>query len=83
MLPILWFCLIGVCAGWCAGQILKGGGFGLVANLIIGVIGAILGGFVFRALGFGVNGLLAQLITATVGAILLLLLLGLVGRRRI
>jgi uncharacterized membrane protein YeaQ/YmgE (transglycosylase-associated protein family) len=82
-MSFLWFCLIGLCAGWLAGQIMKGSGFGLLANLVIGVIGAILGGFLFRVLGFGIEGLVAQLITATVGAILLLFLLGWAGRRRI
>ena len=45
---LIWFCLIGICAGWLAGQIWKGSGFGLVVDLIIGIIGAILGGFVFH-----------------------------------
>jgi uncharacterized membrane protein YeaQ/YmgE (transglycosylase-associated protein family) len=81
MFSFLWFCLIGICAGWLAGRITKGEGFGLLANLIIGVIGAILGGFLFRLLGFGIENSLAQLITATVGAILLLMLLRWAGRK--
>lgn len=80
---IVWFCLIGICAGWLAGQIMKGGGFGLVADLIIGIIGALLGGFVFGLLGLQANGLIGSLVTATVGAILLLFLLRLAGRGRV
>ncbi len=74
-MSLVWFCLIGLCAGWLAGQFMKGGGFGLVGNLIIGVIGAILGGFVFGLLGLSAVGLLGQLVMATVGAVLLLVIL--------
>jgi uncharacterized membrane protein YeaQ/YmgE (transglycosylase-associated protein family) len=77
---IILFLLIGMAAGWLAGQVLKGRGFGLVENLIIGVIGALIGGFVFGALGVNVGGLLGQLIAATVGAIILLYLLKLIRR---
>ena len=76
-----WFCLIGVCAGWLAGQFVKGGGFGLVGDLIVGVIGAILGGYVFRLLGISASGLMGALVTATVGAILLLVIVRAVRRK--
>jgi uncharacterized membrane protein YeaQ/YmgE (transglycosylase-associated protein family) len=74
-MDFLWFILIGIAAGWLAGQIMKGGGFGLVGDLIVGVIGAILGGFLFGLLGLEAAGLLGSLVTATVGAILLIVLL--------
>jgi uncharacterized membrane protein YeaQ/YmgE (transglycosylase-associated protein family) len=77
---IIFFLLIGMAAGWLAGQLVKGRGFGLVENLIIGVIGALIGGFVFGALNVNVGGLLGQLIAATVGAIILLYLLKLIRR---
>ena len=72
----LYFILIGLDAGWLAGQITKGGGFGLVGDLIIGVIGSVVGGFVFGLLGLGTTSLIGALVTATVGAILLILGLG-------
>lgn len=75
MLDFLWFLLIGLAAGWLAGQIFKGSDFGLVGNLIVGVIGSILGGFLFRLVGLSAYGLLGSLICATVGAIVLLFLL--------
>jgi len=78
----LWFLLIGLSAGWLAGQIMKGGGQGLVADLVVGVIGAVLGGFLFGLLGLEANGLLGSLITATVGAVVLLGGLRLLGQRR-
>lgn len=75
---LIWFLLIGLCAGWLAGKIMKGGGFGLIGDLIVGVIGALLGGWVFGMLGIGAGGLLGALITATVGALLLLFLIRLI-----
>jgi uncharacterized membrane protein YeaQ/YmgE (transglycosylase-associated protein family) len=72
---LLLFLLIGVAAGWLAGQLMKGGGFGLVGDLIVGVLGALLGGFLFRVVGLTAVGLVGNLITATVGAIILLVLL--------
>jgi len=75
---LLWFALIGLAAGWLAGQIMKGGGFGLVGDLVVGVIGALLGGFLFGVLGISAGGLLGSLITATVGAVVLIWLLRLV-----
>jgi uncharacterized membrane protein YeaQ/YmgE (transglycosylase-associated protein family) len=80
-MEFVWFILIGICAGWLAGQIMKGGGFGVAGDLVVGVIGALLGGWLFGLLGLSVGGgLIGALITATVGAIVLLLLLRLVRR---
>lgn len=81
-MDFLWFLLIGVAAGWLAGQIMKGGGFGLLGDLIVGVIGALLGGFLFGLLGLQAVGLLGSLITATVGAIVLIVLLRLITKNR-
>ena len=47
---IIWFLLIGLVAGWLAGQLMKGRGFGIVGNMIVGVVGAVLGGFLFGML---------------------------------
>ncbi|MBX3363482.1 MAG: GlsB/YeaQ/YmgE family stress response membrane protein [Phycisphaeraceae bacterium] len=80
-MDFLWFCLIGLCAGWLAGMLTKGGGFGLVGNLIVGVIGAILGGAIFKAIGLQNTNLLGSLVMATVGAVVLLLLLSVFARR--
>jgi len=74
-MSIIYFLLIGLAAGWLAGQITKGSGFGTVENLVIGVIGAVLGGFIFGLLGLTAYGLLGNLVTATVGAIALLMIL--------
>jgi uncharacterized membrane protein YeaQ/YmgE (transglycosylase-associated protein family) len=77
---LVWFILIGIAAGWLAGQIMKGGGFGLLGDLILGVIGALVGGYLFGLLGIAAGGLIGSLITATVGAIVLIALLRLIKR---
>jgi len=69
---LLIFLAIGAVAGWLAGVIMKGGGFGLLADIIIGIVGAVVGGFVFGLLGISANGLIGSIVTATVGAIVLL-----------
>jgi len=79
-MSLLWFLLIGLAAGWLAGQIMKGGGFGLVGDLIVGVIGALLGGFLFGVLGIYTGSLLGSLIMATIGAVVLIWLLRFVKR---
>ena len=74
-MQILYFVLIGVVAGWLAGALMKGGGFGLVGNLVLGIIGSIVGGFTFSLLGLSADSTLGSLITATVGAMLFIALL--------
>ena len=68
----VWFILIGIAAGWLAGQIMKSGSSNLITDLIVGVIGAILGGFLFGVLGLSASGLIGSLVTSTVGAIVLI-----------
>jgi uncharacterized membrane protein YeaQ/YmgE (transglycosylase-associated protein family) len=77
---IFWFLLIGLAAGWLAGQIMGGGGFGLIGDLVVGVIGALLGGFLFNLFGLHATGLLGNLVMATVGAIVLIALLRVIKR---
>ena len=73
--------VIGAVAGWMAGQVVKGYGFGLVGNAVGGILGAVVGGWVFSALGIDVLiGLSGDIIGATIGAILLLLLIKVVRR---
>ncbi len=80
---ILWL-VVGAVAGWIAGELMRGHGFGLVGNIVVGIIGAVIGGFLFTALGVGVNlGIIGSLITATLGAIVLLFIIGLFRRTTI
>lgn len=71
----IWFIIIGAVAGWLAGQIVRGHGFGLWADIIVGVIGAFIGGFLLSAIGISTYGLIGQLIASVVGAIILVLVM--------
>lgn len=66
------FLVIGAVAGWLAGTLMKGGGFGLFGNIVIGIIGAIIGGFLFGLLGISSDSFIGSILTATAGAALLL-----------
>jgi uncharacterized membrane protein YeaQ/YmgE (transglycosylase-associated protein family) len=82
MESFLVFLVIGLIAGWLAGQIMSGGGYGLVGDLVVGVIGALIGGWlwgVLRLPGLGPWWLTA-IISATIGACILLFLLRLIKR---
>lgn len=72
---MFWFLLIGIIAGWLAGNILEGGGFGFFGNLVVGVIGSFVGGFLFRVVGLSARGKIAEIVMATVGAVVLLLII--------
>ena len=77
----LWFILIGLAAGWLAGQIMKGGGFGVIGNIVVGIVGSFLGGWLFGLLKISLgSGLIGTILTATIGAVVLLALIGLVKR---
>ena len=72
---------IGCAAGWLAGVIWKGGGFGLLWNIVIGIAGAFLGGWIFNLLGISFGGLIGFFVAAVVGALILLAIVNLVRRR--
>lgn len=77
-MSLLYFILIGAVAGWLAGQIMKGGGFGFLVNIVLGIIGGAVGGWLFGQLGISAGGgLTGSLITATVGAVAVLFVAGL------
>ena len=67
---VIWYIIIGIVAGFLAGKIMRGGGFGLLINLVVGIIGGLLGGWVFGLLGIAAGGILGSLITSVVGAVL-------------
>jgi len=79
-MEIIWFILIGLCAGWLAGQLVKGSGFGVIGDIVIGILGAVIGGSLFGHFGVGGGGLLGSILVATVGAIILLVLIRLIRR---
>lgn len=81
---IIWI-VVGIVAGFLAGQIMRGAGFGLVGNLIVGILGAVFAGWLLPQLGVGfsiVNPLVTSIVYATIGAVILLFLISLVRRAR-
>ena len=68
---LLGWIFIGIIAGWLAGTITHGGGFGVIADLFLGLIGGVLGGWMFSKLGITAGGFIGSLAAATVGAVAL------------
>ncbi|HTX15518.1 MAG TPA: GlsB/YeaQ/YmgE family stress response membrane protein [Candidatus Baltobacteraceae bacterium] len=66
--------ILGLIAGWIAGHLARGRGFGCIVDVILGLIGAVIGGWIFTRLGITAVGFLGSLAAATVGAILLVLI---------
>jgi len=72
-MTFIYFIIIGAIAGWLAGKIMKGGGFGLIMNMVLGIIGGVVGGWVFGLFGLSTDGgLIGSLVTAVAGAVLIL-----------
>ena len=84
---LLAWLIVGLIAGWLAGQVMRGGGYGLIGDIVVGVVGALIGGFLGSSL-FGisnaVNGInLTSIFVAFIGAVILIAVLRMVsGRRR-
>jgi uncharacterized membrane protein YeaQ/YmgE (transglycosylase-associated protein family) len=71
--------LVGIVAGWLAGQLVRGAGFGLIGDLLIGIVGAFIGSWLLPKLGIHLGvGIVGAIVNATIGAIVLLLILRLV-----
>ncbi|CAL76491.1 Conserved hypothetical protein; putative membrane protein; putative Transglycosylase-associated protein [Bradyrhizobium sp. ORS 278] len=71
---------VGIVAGWLAGRVMEGGGFGLIGDLIVGLLGAFVGNWLLPRLGIHLGvGLVAAIINAFIGAVVLLLILRLIG----
>ncbi|NLJ00589.1 MAG: GlsB/YeaQ/YmgE family stress response membrane protein [Bacteroidales bacterium] len=79
----IWWIIIGAVAGWLAGLLMRGDGFGFIVNLLVGIAGAVIGGWVFGLLGIAAGGVIGSLITALIGAIILLWIISLFRRRRV
>jgi uncharacterized membrane protein YeaQ/YmgE (transglycosylase-associated protein family) len=74
---------VGIVAGWVAGKVVRGSGFGLIGDLLIGVVGAFIASLLFPRLGVHLGtGIVAEIVYSALGAIILLLIIGLFRRRR-
>jgi uncharacterized membrane protein YeaQ/YmgE (transglycosylase-associated protein family) len=80
MFYLVWVVLVGILAGWLAGKITRGRGFGVLGDLVVGIVGSLLGSFLFGLIGLVAYSLLARLVMSVIGAILLLWLIRLIKR---
>jgi uncharacterized membrane protein YeaQ/YmgE (transglycosylase-associated protein family) len=69
---IIWQIVIGILAGFLAGKIMRGQGYGVIIDLFLGIVGSVIGGFLFGLLGLSAGGLIGSLVMATVGAVFLI-----------
>ena len=81
---ILIWAVVGLVAGFLASKVVRGGGMGVLGDIVVGIVGAFLGGFMFRALRIHlpIAGIAGVIVVAFIGAVVLLILLRLVTRRR-
>jgi uncharacterized membrane protein YeaQ/YmgE (transglycosylase-associated protein family) len=81
---ILVILFVGIVAGWLAGKIVRGAGFGLLGDLVVGIVGAFIATLLFPRLGIHLgSGILSEIIFSALGAIILLLIVGLIRGRRV
>jgi uncharacterized membrane protein YeaQ/YmgE (transglycosylase-associated protein family) len=73
--------IVGILAGWLAGKIQKGTGFGLAGNLVVGVLGSVFGSWLFWQLGFAAYGFVGNVVVAVIGALVILWLVGIIVKR--
>ncbi|MGB7102271.1 MAG: GlsB/YeaQ/YmgE family stress response membrane protein [Xanthobacteraceae bacterium] len=79
---IIWL-IVGAIAGWLAGMVVRGGGYGLIGDIIVGIIGAVIAGWLLPRLNINIsvgNAFITQIIDAFIGAVILLIVLRLVRR---
>ena len=82
-MTILWWILVGLVAGWATGKIMKGGGYGFWMDIILGIVGAIVGGFIAGALGIRpAGGLIYTILIALAGSIIVVFLFRLITGKR-
>ena len=73
--------IVGAVAGWLAGLIVRGIGFGLIGNIVVGIVGAFIAGWLLPRIGVFIGGgIIGSIVNATIGAVVLLFIIGLVKR---
>jgi uncharacterized membrane protein YeaQ/YmgE (transglycosylase-associated protein family) len=76
----IWVIVIGILAGFLAGKIMRGKGYGMIVDLLLGIVGAVLGGYIFGLLGVGGGRLVWRLLTSLVGALIILFVIRLIKK---
>lgn len=74
--------IIGLIAGWLAGKISRGEGYGCIADIILGLVGSLLGGWIFTRLGIFGGGFIYSLAAATLGAVIVVSVVHLIAGKR-
>jgi len=69
---LIWAVIIGLIAGWLAGKVMKGRGYGVLIDILLGMVGGVIGRFVFGLLGLGAWNLIGSIIVSFVGAVILI-----------
>jgi uncharacterized membrane protein YeaQ/YmgE (transglycosylase-associated protein family) len=69
---LIWWAVVGLIAGWAAGQLMKGGGYGVVMDIVLGIVGAVIGGWLLGALGISAGGFIGTIVVAIIGAVFLI-----------
>ena len=77
---IIWWIIVGLIAGWAAGRIMRGGGYGPAMDILLGIVGAVVGGWLLGLLGIHAGGLIGTILVAIVGAVFLIWLSRLLKR---
>jgi uncharacterized membrane protein YeaQ/YmgE (transglycosylase-associated protein family) len=72
LMNLMWWIIVGLIAGWAAGKIMRGGGYGPLMDIVLGIVGAVVGGWLLGALGIYAGGLIGTIVVAIVGAIFLI-----------
>jgi uncharacterized membrane protein YeaQ/YmgE (transglycosylase-associated protein family) len=81
---ILVILVVGIVAGWLAGKVVRGAGFGLLGDLVVGIVGAFIATLLFPRLGIHLgSGIVSEILFSALGAIILLLIVGLIRGRRV
>jgi len=79
---MLYSIIVGAISGWLAGKLFKGGGFGFILNVVIGIVGGVIGGWTFGLIGIQATGFIGKIVTSVVGAGLFFWLISLFNRKR-
>jgi uncharacterized membrane protein YeaQ/YmgE (transglycosylase-associated protein family) len=77
---LIWWIVVGLIAGWAAGKIMKGGGYGTIMDIILGIVGGVVGGWLLGILGIHGGGLIGSIIVAIFGAVVLIWLSRMIKR---
>lgn len=69
---LIWWIVVGLIAGWAAGKIMKGGGYGTLMDIVLGIVGGVVGGWLLGLFGIQAGGLIGSILVAIVGAVFLI-----------